>query len=322
MAIDLSWLWQTLVDVTSQITNFFQQIWSQVQNITNTGQGIFAGFSALGSALWDGIRKFSDALVTAFDWLKSGFAWLGDKIRDGLNWIGSGFNWIAQQLYNFGNWLYNALFFIGSVLLNVVVTVWNAVVGFFSGIATTLKNWWSNTTSIINSWWTNTIIGIRQKIRHTVMANITIMYAWKGGERILTAKSIKDMGLGVLGLALSPITGAVVGSIVDAVIPSPSTSVFPLVPDVTAFEYTPPTIEMPTIEEKPTPEIGTIPEAPTAPIITKLVYLSLDGEYVEHGELTTEVSKSIALDGEYVEHGSLATSYVSLDGEYVGHNTL
>jgi hypothetical protein len=66
-----------------------------------------------------------------------------------------------------------------------------------------------------------------------------------------------------MGMLLSPLVGFLVGKIVDAVVPSPSTSVYPLIPDVTAFTYEPPSLEVAIPTEKPTPYMGAPPTPPT-----------------------------------------------------------
>ena len=109
------------------------------------------------------------------------------------------------------------------------------------------------------------MISIRNKIKQTVLANITITMAWKSGERLLSAKKLSDIPYGLMGMVFSPIVGYTVGSIVDAVIPTPTTEVFPLVPDVSAFSYTPPTVEVTPPPPAETPEPPTIPEAGTPP---------------------------------------------------------
>jgi len=284
LSFDLSWLWETLNSIVSTIESWFSSLWEQAQNITNTGQGIFSGLIAFGTQLWDAITKFGstvgDAFKTAFDYIKQGLEnasnVLGGWINSAFGWIGSGVAFLGQQVYNFGAWIWSGINTLANWFVNALTTIWNNIVNWFYGLTDTLNTWWSGVTSTVNSWWTNLMISIRNKIKQTVLANITIMYAWKGGERILTAKSIKDMGLGVLGLALSPITGAVVGSIVDAVIPTPSTAVFPLIPEVTAFTYSPPTVEVTPPPPAETPAPPTIPEAGTPPAIPGWVISLID----------------------------------------------
>jgi len=275
LSFDLSWLWETLQSVVSTIQEWFSNIWEQTQNITNTGQGLFAGLTAFASSLWDAITKFastfSDALKTAYNYIKTGLEEAMRTISGGLQsaftWVATGFYYIASQVVNFGhnlgNWIWSALIKAYNWLVNTVTTIWNAIVEWFNGIANTLGNWWNNITGMVNEWWTNLILTFRNKIKTMISTNIAVTMLWKVGERITNPTSLKDLGFGVLGIFTAPIVGEVVGSIVDAVIPKPTTSVFPLLPEVPVFSYTPPTISIP---EPPTPSTPT--PAPTPPPVT------------------------------------------------------
>ncbi|GAJ20448.1 unnamed protein product [marine sediment metagenome] len=66
----------------------------------------------------------------------------------------------------------------------------------------------------------------------------------------------------------SPLVGYTVGRIVDAVIPVPATETYPLIPDITGFTYTPPTVEVttPTEPTYPTPPPTLPPIYPYAPV--------------------------------------------------------
>jgi hypothetical protein len=68
---------------------------------------------------------------------------------------------------------------------------------------------------------------------------------------------------------------------VDAVVPIPSTSIYPLIPDVSAFTYTPPSIVIEKPAEKPSPYMGTIP--------TPLGYFSGISEITTPIQLTYDV---------------------------------
>jgi hypothetical protein len=94
------------------------------------------------------------------------------------------------------------------------------------------------------------------------MADLAIAGAWKAGERVLHSHNLSDLGFGLMGILLSPLVGFLVGKIVDAVVPIPSTSVYPLIPDVSAFTYTPPRIVIEKPAEKPAPSMGVLPTPP------------------------------------------------------------
>jgi len=272
MAWDISWLWNTLQSIGSAISNFFSSVWGVVQQITNTGQGIFQGLVAVGSAIWDALLK---GLSTLGSWISSAFSWiynglkyvsdvLGQWISTAFNWIGSGLNWIAQQLYNFGQWLWNGLCWIWDVIRNAFISFGNWLMGIFSGLASAIGNWWSGVISGVNSWFTNILKVFRQKIVQTLMADIGIAGMWKSGEKIIGASSLKDIGFGLLGLGLSPLVGYAIGKFVDCLLPMPSTEPYPLIPTISGFAYTPPSLDI-TRPSAPTPPYIGVP--PTAPYV-------------------------------------------------------
>jgi hypothetical protein len=94
------------------------------------------------------------------------------------------------------------------------------------------------------------------------MADLAIAGAWKAGERVLHSHNLSDLGFGLMGILLSPLVGFLVGKIVDAVVPMPSTSTYPLIPDVSAFTYTPPSVVIEKPAEKPPPSMGVPPTPP------------------------------------------------------------
>jgi hypothetical protein len=264
---DLSWLWNVLQGVVSTIQSWFNSLWSVTQNITNTGQGIFSGLVAFGSQIWDAICKFAETIgswfYNAFKWIYDGFCYIanvfGSWVSTAFSWIGSAFAWIAQQIYNFGQWIYNGLTFIWNWIVNAATGVWNAITQFFSGIANAIGSWWGSVVSGINAWFTNLIVGIRNKIVNTIMADVSIYFGWKSMERLTSAPSLKDAGFSILGLVGAPLVGYLFGSIVNGLIPTPSTAPIQLIPEITPFTYSPPSLTIVTPAEKPAPYMGTAP---------------------------------------------------------------
>jgi len=270
MSFDLSWLWNLLNNIASTIQSWFSSLWSATQNIVNTGQGIFSGLVAFGSQIWDAIIK---AFQTLGEWISSAFSWiynglkyvsdvLGQWISTAFNWIGSGLNWIAQQIYNFGQWLWNGLCWIGDVIRNALIGLWNWITNTISGIATAIGNWWSGVINGINAWFTNLLKVFRQKIVTTIMADIAISGMWKAGERILNPTKLKDIGYGLLGIGLSPLIGYAIGKFIDALVPLPSTEPYPLIPSISGFAYTPPSLDITRPELPSAPSMGTSPSPP------------------------------------------------------------
>jgi hypothetical protein len=111
-----------------------------------------------------------------------------------------------------------------------------------------IQNWWGSVTTGINAWWTNTIVGVRSKIRETIMASIAISATWKAAEGLLDTDKhnfLEEGGLmsflGGLGkIIAAPVLGMFVGGIIDAMIPTPHTNIFPLLPTMPTYQATPP----------------------------------------------------------------------------------
>ena len=268
MYYDMGWLWNTLQSISESINEWFGDIWTQATNISNTGQGIYMGLVAFGSQIWDALVKFAEIFgewfKKAFKYIREGLENLGETlgawIGDAFKTVGAAISWIANQIYNFGNWLYNSLKFGVNWIMNALTAAWEGIVNFFSGVSNALGTWWGTVTTTVNTWWTDLIKGFRNKIRDTIIADFTIMGAFKGMERFWSAQSVKDVGFGIMGLVASPIAGYFAGRIIDAVIPIPTTEVYPLIPTIGGFEYTPPLITIPTPTEPTKPTLP--PESP------------------------------------------------------------
>jgi len=274
--------WAVFQSIVSSIQEWFSAIWSSASNIVNTGQGLFTGLIAIASALWDAIQKFGqwiyNALTAALTYLYNGIKYwadiFGQWFNAAMSWVGSGISWIGAQLYNFGQWIWNGIMYIAQYVGNALTGVWNAIVGFFSSLSTAFWGWWNAVATGINNWWTGIILGIRNKIKHSIMASITISSAWRAGEKLIDKFSevnsirgaISTVGGGLLGMFGSLFVGYILGELVDGLIPTPSTSSFQLIPTLTAptipsFEMT---ITPPSIPTPPTPGFPTtgIPTPP------------------------------------------------------------
>ncbi|MEM2446863.1 MAG: hypothetical protein QW734_09415 [Candidatus Bathyarchaeia archaeon] len=269
MSFDLSWLWELLNSIVSTMQSWFASLWQQAQNIVNTGQGIFSGLVALGSQLWDafikGLSALGQWLYDAFSWVWKGLealgATLGSWLSQAYQWLASGIQWIGSGLYGLGQWLWNGILWAFDIIRNALVGLWNWIASTLSGIASAVSLWWNSVISGVNTWFTNLLKVFRQKIVTTIMVDVGITGMWKAGERILHPSNLKDIGYGLLGLALSPVVGYTMGKLIDAIVPLPSTETYPLIPPITGFEYTPPPMTI----ERPSPPIP--PTAPPAPPI-------------------------------------------------------
>jgi len=270
MSFDLSWLWDLLNTIVDTMQSWFTSLFSVATNIVNTGQGLFMGLVSLGSQLWDaflkGVDAFGEWLFNAFKWIYDGITYwanvFGQWFSNAMAWIGSGVSWLAQQVYNMGMWFYNIGVFIWNWIVNTATALWSSLVTWFSGVASAISSWWTSVIGGINTWFTNLLKTFRQKIVTTIMADITIAGAWKGAERVLAPKKMSDIGYGLVGVVASPIIGRLVGEIVNAVVPLPSTSTYPLIPEIGAFAYTPPSLEITRPTEPTPPSVGAPPTPP------------------------------------------------------------
>jgi len=266
MAFDLSWLWNLLDSISDTLNSWFSGIWTEVQNIANTGQGIFSGLVAFGSELWDAIVKFGqyfwDGLSALGDWIRQGlenaFDIFGEWLNNAYTYITQGVAWVGSQLYNFGNWLYNSLAYGYEWFVNTITSAWDNLVTWFSEIGTAISTWWASITSTVNTWFGSIITGFRAKMVETITADLTITMAWKGAERFFTAHTFKELGMGMMGLFASPVIGRLAGLIIDSVVPIPTSTTYPILPTISGFTYTPPSMAVTPPPERQVP-LGNMP---------------------------------------------------------------
>ena len=256
MSIDFSALQNALIAIQSGVQSFFNNIWSSVGQIVNTGQGLYAGLVHFGSALWDSIIKFGQSiengLVNAFtaigEHLRASFDTLGSWISQATKWVGDGLTWIGTKISEIGKWIWDGLNYVYNQLVGLITYAWNALVNTAEFYSRAIQNWWGSVTTGINAWWTNTIVGVRGKIRESIMASITISTTWKAAEGLLDPEKFnffeeggfKGMLSGLGKIIAAPILGMLVGSIIDAMIPSPHTNIFPLLPNMPTLPQTTP----------------------------------------------------------------------------------
>jgi len=273
MSFDMRYLWQIINSCVDRIQNFFNSLIPQMEQITNTGQGIYQGLVHSFSILWDAIIKALDVfgkwVKDAFEWIKSGFEafgkWIYDAFKSALEWIGSGLAWIGSQIYNFGNWIWSGIVWIAKQFWKALVGIINWVGNVVNYLVGEIGAWWDNTANYINSWFTNLMVSFRKKLKTSIMANIAIIGGWKSAERIISAKSPKDWLYGLTGIFASPIVGAIFGEIIDAIIPSTTIQPVEIIPRFGRLTISLP--EAPLLEEPllPTPETGEIPGYPPSP---------------------------------------------------------
>jgi hypothetical protein len=100
---------------------------------------------------------------------------------------------------------------------------------------------------------------IRSKIKLTIMTDVSLYFGWKAIESSFNSASISKLPFALLGVVSSPFIGYVFSEIADALIPTPSTPEFPLIPPISPISIT-----LPSIEAPPEPSI-TLPSPPISP---------------------------------------------------------
>jgi len=250
LAIDFSWLITALNNIATNINAFFQSIWTQVQNIINTGQGIFAGLVNFGGWLYQG-------LVDAFTRIYSGLTWFGDQLRGGLEWIGTqlanAYNFIASNLFSFGQWLWAGIQGFANMVVNGIIYMANSIWGFLVNSWTTIYTAITSYKTAIDTWWGGLMTAFRNKMKASLMFSVTTYIAWNSAMKIPEAKSLTDIAYGLGGILLSPFPAYLISEMIDVLIPTPTTTTFKVTPDFGAIDITPPTLA-PYAPIPPTPE--------------------------------------------------------------------
>jgi len=283
----------TWEDIQTALTNFWNWATGLVSSIPN----VFTDtLGELGAWLYGGIKWLADKFKEAWDnfanWFYQGLKWVGDKIKEGyeavaqwisggLQWIGSGLSWIGQQLYAFGQWLWNGIVWtartIAGALESFVNWLWEQLVNIWNFIVDLIKSWVASLNDHLNDW----IKSLRDKFKQFVLINTAIPAQFKSVDLLVEGK-LKE---GLLGMFLSPVAGAVLGELLDVIVPRPASERVIIFPEIEVPTITPSgiVIEKPEIPITPAPtELPTTPMYPPAvgyrPTIekTNVVYTSYD----------------------------------------------
>jgi len=263
------WFWSGLQAISQNISNFFQSIGGVVQQITNTGQGIFNGLVAFASAIWEGIIRFGESIYKGLEWVGKQFydalkkfgEWVYNGLVNAYNFIAQGFSYIGSALYSFGNWVYNGILWLGRQLLNILRNIFNWVIDRVVDFIGMIKTWWDTVARAFNVWLSNLIVDVRRKIKQMIVANVTLYFSWKALNRIERLESLRDIGKVFLGVALSPLAGYLLGSIVESFVPTPSTY-YQFIPEFGELTIERRYITIPEALEPARPEVPSIPELP------------------------------------------------------------
>jgi len=322
-------LWSAIQQVTSNIINFFTGIQDAVNQIVNTGQGIFAGLSSIGSFIWKAITDFGNWLYQGLlgfaEWIYNGVKWIADRIWEALqnayNWLASGITWVGNQIYAFGNWLYNGIVWLWNTVVNIVVSAFNWIMERLKDIWEVLGSWYAGIVDYVNAWYSNLMVAFRRKLALMIMTDLSIYGIWKSMENMAQARSFEEIPL-TFGKALAmPFLGYIMASIVESLVPVPSTKSIELVPKIPwgEFKYTPITISLPAEKPAPTtPAIPTLPSTfPPSYRPTNKVEGEVEGEarYIYPIFVGTKVEGVI--EGK-VEYRFVGVIYRSVEGEIEG----
>jgi hypothetical protein len=263
--LDLSWLWNWITSVIDQIRQFFSNLWSDIQQISNTGQGLFAGLASLGSAIWDAIKSFGDKVRSAFEFIEN----LGSRIKEGLEkfgeWIYSALGSIPRAIYSGLMWVWNGIVNFGRQAARAIRGALSWIKGLFVEIYTKFKTFISDLRTSVNSWWTSLIVSVRKKLKQSIVATLSITLAWKAAERFMRNPSAKSFAAAIGMPIAGAFIGEILGSVVEALVPIPSTVPLELIPSIAMPDIT---VPEPSIEEVETPvPLTTVPEVPRPPAI-------------------------------------------------------
>jgi hypothetical protein len=263
MSFDISAIWNAIQGVLSSIANIISYLYSYVSDIVNTGQGIAVGLSYLTSGLWDALLKGSEAI-------RQGFINLMKPINEGLIYLSNILNvvwtalssavwYVGNSIYYFGNWVFAGVQYANRVLNAVLFRLWSGFIDSVNNAFSNIANWWNNLANSVNTWFTNLMKTIRNKIKLTIMTDVSLYFGWKALESSFNSASISKLPFALIGVISSPFIGYIFGEIADALIPTPSTPEFPLIPPVSPISIT-----LPSIEAPPEPSI-TYPPSPLSP---------------------------------------------------------
>jgi hypothetical protein len=169
--------------------------------------------------------------------------------------LGEGLGLIAQNIFGLGNWLRDAVKYFIDMVRNIFETIWNNFITWLRELPGRIGGLWNSFARAVNAWFTSLLKRFREKLVMTITADIAISGMWKSGERLIMPQRLNDVFYGAIGLVAAPVVGGVIGHLIDAIIPMPSTENYPLIPEMPTFEYIPPFISIPPAVPEPKPSL-------------------------------------------------------------------
>ena len=262
MSWSLTDFWNWIQGAVYQISNFFSQLWEQAQNILNTGQGIFYGLASIGSAIWDSLRWFADQIYSGFSELVKIGEWVFNSLKNFGEWIWKAFSNLPNAIYSAFEWLYNGIVWAGKQIMKALEGFYNWLIQFWNNLVDNVTAWYEGWRSALNTWWSSIFLTMRNKLKQSIIANVSIPLIWKSAEAIKDKGVLKGSAMFFASLFIGPIAGYISAEVIDALIPKPSTTYFELLPPLTIPKLSPPQLVIEEAEEKlppekvPTPLIG------------------------------------------------------------------
>jgi hypothetical protein len=313
VSFDLTQIWNAIQNVLSYIANIISYLFTYVSDVVNTGQGIALGLSYLTSGLWDALIKGSEAIRQGFVALMKpiheGLIYLSNILSTAWTALSNAIWYVSNSIYYFGNWVFAGVMYANRVLNAVLFRLWSGFIESVNNAFSNIINWWNNLASSVNTWFTNLIKTFRNKVKLTIMTDVSLYFGWKALESSFSSASISKLPFAVLGVVSSPFVGYIFGEIVDALLPTPSTTEFPLIPPIGLIPITVSEIEAP-----PEPPITYPPSPPSPPppagygLPYDLTLTITPGESVD----TTTASKDVRLT--IITTESVETTLESADG--------
>ena len=252
----IAWVGQGIVSfgrsIWDAICSFGEYLWNA---LINMGQAFRNGLTDIGNGIWWAFQQFGHYLKLAFDSIKAGFDWIGNKLYDFGQWLWGGISWIGSQLYNFGAWLWDGICWIGETVWDglkwiggniwsglkgfaqwlwsgicwlgaqvskIAGWIWNTITGFFKTIYDTARTWIGGLTTGVNTWMSSILTNFKNKIDDILFANMMVL----GSKKIITnltehagdAHSLGDVGYHVIGNLCSGIALPIVGIVMKEVL--------------------------------------------------------------------------------------------------------
>ncbi len=300
-------IFQDVSNALNDVYNWFASVTGNAFDDTlgTLGSWINSALYTLGNWLYSAFQYISDAMSNFMTYLSDKIhdAWTSASqfLQNGLQWIGSGLSYIAQHLYSFGQWLWNGILWVANSIVNIVENIANWLWGELINIWNTIVDYGNSFIEGINSYLNSWIESIRDKLINMIVVNLSLDGMFRGLDEI-TKGNIKG---GFAGLLVSPLASTIVASMMDSLIPKPSTTYIKFFPELSVPRISPSVVNIPkppTPSTPPAVNIPTIPIQPSGGIYKPSVnmYGGIGSGYIINMGLIKHVSEGNAIDSSYL----------------------